>query len=401
MNRLDSGAMTIGVPTETFPGERRVALVPQAVAMLRKIGVDVVLQRGAGEAAGFPDGAYLEQQATLGSRTDVFQADVVAQVRTPGANPQGAEDDLALLRRGQVLIGFADPLTAGAAARAVAERGAVLLALELVPRTTRAQSMDALSSMATVVGYKAVLLAADRLPRMFPMLNTAAGTVSAARVFVVGAGVAGLQAIATARRLGARVEAYDVRPAVKEQIQSLGARFVELPMDAADAQDAGGYAKGQDEAFYRRQREMMAKTVGGSDVVITTAAIPGKRAPVLITADMVRAMAPGSVIVDLAAERGGNCELTRADEAVVAGGVTILGPTNLAASVPYHASQMFARNVVTLVQHIVRRDAGPDGTLTGPARLVLNTEDEITREILVTFDGRVVHPRVAEPVAVA
>jgi len=390
--------MTIGVPGETFPGERRVALVPQVVPMLRKLGVDVVVQRGAGDAAGFPDDAYAAQQASLGSRADAFQADIVAQIRTPGANPHGAEGDLALLRRGQVLIGFADPLTAGAAARAVADRGAVLLALELVPRTTRAQSMDALSSMATIVGYKAVLLAADRLVRMFPMLNTAAGTVAAARVFIVGAGVAGLQAIATARRLGARVEAYDVRPAVKEQIQSLGARFVEMPMEAADAQDAGGYARSQDESFYRRQREMMAKTVAASDVVITTAAIPGKRAPVLITAEMVRTMAPGSVIVDLAAERGGNCDLTRADEVVVDGGVTILGPTNLAASVPYHASQMFARNVVTLVQHIVQRDKGPDGKPTGPARVVLNSEDEITREILVTFDGRVVHPRVAEPV---
>jgi len=399
MNGLDFAPMTIGIPTETFPGERRVALVPAVVDTLRKVGVDVILQQGAGEAAGFPDSAYLEHHVTLGSRVEVFQADLVAQVRTPGANPPGADADLALLRRGQILMGLAEPLTAGAAARAVADRGVVLLAMELVPRITRAQSMDVLSSMATIIGYKAVLLAADRLPRMFPMLNTAAGTVAAARVFVVGAGVAGLQAIATARRLGARVEAYDVRPAVKEQIQSLGARFVELPMEATDAQDAGGYARSQDEGFYRRQREMMLKTVRGSDVVITTAAIPGKRAPILLTAEMVRAMAPGSVIVDLAAERGGNCELTRADDVVVAGGVTVLGPTNLAAGVPYHASQMYARNIVTLVQHLVQREKGPDGKPSGPPRVVLNPDDEITREILVTRDGRVVHPRVAEPVA--
>jgi NAD(P) transhydrogenase subunit alpha len=268
--------------------------------------------------------------------------------------------------------------------------------MELVPRITRAQSMDALSSMATIVGYKAVLVAANALPRMFPMLNTAAGTVAAARVFIVGAGVAGLQAIATARRLGARVEAYDVRPAVKEQILSLGARFVEMPLEAADAQDAGGYAKAQDENFYRRQRELMMKTVAQSDVVITTASIPGKRAPVLVTREMVEAMPRGSVIVDLAAERGGNCELTRADEEVVADGVVILGPTNLAASVAYHASQMYARNIVTLIQHLVVRTKDADGKATGAPTLVLNPDDEITREILVTRGGEVVHPRVRD-----
>jgi NAD(P) transhydrogenase subunit alpha len=273
--------------------------------------------------------------------------------------------------------------------------------LELVPRITRAQSMDALSSMATIVGYKAVLVAAAALPRMFPMLNTAAGTVAAARVFVVGAGVAGLQAIATARRLGARVEAYDVRPAVKEQIQSLGARFVELPLDAANTQDAGGYATAQDESFYRRQREMMMKTLATADVVITTAAIPGKKAPVLVTAEMVAAMPPGSVIVDLAAECGGNCELTVPDETVVRHGVTILGPTNLASTVPYHASQMYARNVVTLIQHLVRREPGADGKPTGPPRLVLDMSDDITKEIVVTKDGAVVHPRVRDLEAVS
>jgi NAD(P) transhydrogenase subunit alpha len=257
--------------------------------------------------------------------------------------------------------------------------------------------MDALSSMATIAGYKAVILAAGALPRLFPMLNTAAGTVAAARVFVVGAGVAGLQAIATAKRLGARVEAYDVRPDVREQIQSVGARFVELPLEAGAPQDAGGYATVQDESFYRRQREMMLKTVAASDVVITTAAIPGRRSPVLVTAEMVAAMQPGSVIVDLAAERGGNCELTRADEAVVQHGVTILGPTNLPATVPYHASQLYARNVLTLVQHLVRQATGPDGKPAGPRMLVIDEEDEITREILVTNRGVVVHPKVRPP----
>jgi H+-translocating NAD(P) transhydrogenase subunit alpha len=393
--------MKLGVPKETFPGERRVAIVPALVAPLEKLGIEVIVERGAGQEAGFPDAAYAAQKAVLGSRADVFQADLVAQVRTPGSNGAGGAADIASLRRGQVLIGFADPLTSREAAQAVAERGALLFAMELVPRITRAQSMDALSSMATIAGYKAVLLAAGTLPRMFPMLNTAAGTVAAARVFVVGAGVAGLQAIASARRLGARVDAYDVRPAVKEQIQSLGARFVEMPLDAGDAQDAGGYAKAQDESFYRRQREMMLKTVAATDVVITTAAIPGKRAPILITAEMVEAMPPGSVIVDLAAERGGNCELTRADEIVVHGGVTILGPTNIAATVPYHASQMYARNVVTLIQHLVQREKGADGKATGAPRLVVNPADEITREILVTNDGEIVHPRVRELAAVS
>jgi NAD(P) transhydrogenase subunit alpha len=390
--------MKLGVPKETYPGERRVAIVPAVLPALKKLGIDVVIERSAGEAAGFPDAAYADQQATLASRSDVFQADLVALVRAAGANPAHGAADLELLRPGQTIVGFAEPLTALEEARAVAGRGAILLAMELVPRITRAQSMDALSSMATIAGYKAVLIAAEALPRMFPMLNTAAGTVAAARVFIIGAGVAGLQAIATARRLGARVEAYDVRPAVKEQIQSLGARFVELPIEAGDAQDAGGYAKALDESFYRRQREMMLKTVAGSDVVISTAAIPGKRAPILITEEMVKAMPPGSAIVDLAAATGGNCELTVADESVVRHGVTIMGPTNLPATVPYHASQMYARNVVTLVQHLVRRDKGPDGKPTGPPKLVIDPADEITKEILVTSDGDVVHPRLREAV---
>jgi len=386
--------MKIGVPKETFPGERRVALVPAVLPALKKLDLDIVVETGAGEAAGFPDSAYTQHHATVGTRDDVFAADLLVQVRAPGANPVHGAEDVARLRDRQVVIGFANPLGAFESARAVAERGARLCAMELVPRITRAQSMDALSSMATIAGYKAVIMAADALPRLFPMLNTAAGTVAAARVFVVGAGVAGLQAIATAKRLGARVEAYDVRPDVREQIQSVGARFVDLPLETGVPQDAGGYATAQDESFYRRQREMMLKTVSASDVVITTAAIPGRRSPVLVTADMVAAMQPGSVIVDLAAERGGNCELTQADEAVVQHGVTILGPTNLPATVPYHASQLYARNVVTLVQHLVRRAPEADGTLTGPPLLVVDAEDEITREILVTDNGAVVHPNV-------
>ena len=389
--------MKLGVPKETYPRERRIAIVPAVLPALKKLGIDVVVERGAGEEAGFPDSAFGDQ-VTLADRAEVFQADILAQVRAPGANPVNGAADISLMRSGQVIIGFAEPLTTPDVARAVADRGAILLAMELVPRITRAQSMDALSSMATIAGYKAVLLAAEALPRMFPMLNTAAGTVAAARVFIIGAGVAGLQAIATARRLGARVEAYDVRPAVKEQIQSLGARFVELPIDAGDAQDAGGYAKAQDESFYRRQREMMLKTVGATDVVISTAAIPGKRAPILITEEMVKAMPPGSVIVDLAAATGGNCELTVADDVVVRHGVTIMGPTNLPASVPYHASQMYARNVTTLVQHLVRREKGADGKPTGPPQLLIDPADEITKEILVTNGGDVVHPRLREAV---
>ncbi|TAK16695.1 MAG: NAD(P) transhydrogenase subunit alpha, partial [Acidobacteria bacterium] len=305
--------MILGVPKETFPGERRVAIAPQSVAALIKGGIDVLVERGAGEAAGFPDAAYADQKARIGSLADVYAGDILACVRVSSNAPY---------RKDQLVIGFSDPLSDKTLTHSVAAKGAILFSMEMVPRITRAQSMDALSSMATIAGYKAVLLAADALPRMFPMLMTAAGTLTAARVFVIGAGVAGLQAIATAKRLGARVEAYDVRPAVKEQIQSLGARFVELPLEAGDAQDAGGYAKAQDETFYRKQRELMVKTLAATDVVVTTAAIPGKRSPVLITEEAVKGMPPGSVIVDLAAERGGNCELTKADQVIVAHGVT-------------------------------------------------------------------------------
>jgi NAD(P) transhydrogenase subunit alpha len=289
------------------------------------------------------------------------------------------------MRAGQVIIGMADPLGAPEAVRELAARRVTAFALELIPRITRAQSMDVLSSMATISGYKAVLMAADTLPRMFPLLTTAAGTITPAHVLIVGAGVAGLQAIATARKLGAVVEAYDVRPAVKEQVQSLGAKFVELQLETSQAEDKGGYAKAQDETFYRRQREAMTRVVAANDVVITTAVVPGKKAPVLITADMVRAMAPGSVVVDLAAERGGNCELTRPDEAVVERGVTVLGPTNLPSTVPYHASQMYAKNISTFLLHLIK----DGGVKPDPA-------DEIARDTLLTADGEVVNPRVRE-----
>jgi NAD(P) transhydrogenase subunit alpha len=374
--------MKVGIPRETSPGETRVAVIPAAVAGLLKSGLEVVVEQDAGTAAGFTDDAYRAQGAAVTGRAELFRtADVILTVRaTPG--------DPTLLRSGQAVIGFADPLGAPQIIRSLAATGVTLFSMELMPRITRAQSMDALSSMATIAGYKGVLLAATTLPRMFPMLMTAAGTVSPARVFIMGAGVAGLQAISTARRLGAKVEAYDVRPAVKEQVQSLGAKFVELPLESADSEDKGGYAKAQDETFYKRQREMMLKVVAASDVVITTALIPGKPAPILLTTEMVEAMAPGSVIVDLAAERGGNCELTKPDQIVVHRGVTILGPSNPPALVPYHASQMYSKNITTFLTHLLGKNGAAQTALP------IDPDDEITRETLLTRGGDVVHPRV-------
>jgi NAD(P) transhydrogenase subunit alpha len=383
--------MIIGVVKESFPGERRVALVPAVIATLAKSGSQVLVETGAGAAAFHPDAAYVEKGATIAaSRAEVFaSADVVVQVLGYGANDRTGRADLALLRPGQALIAFLRPLGDPETVKEIAATGATAFSIELMPRITRAQSMDALSSMATVAGFKAVLLAAETLPRMFPMLTTAAGTIPPARVLVVGAGVAGLQAIATARRLGGAVSAYDVRPAVKEQVQSLGAKFVELPLETAGAEDTRGYARAQDETFYQRQRELMGRVVAESDVVITTAVVPGKKAPVLITAEMVRGMAPGSVIVDLAAERGGNCELARAEETVVEHGVTIIGAVNLASTVPFHASQMYARNITAFFLHLAK--AG----LLEP-----DLEDEITRETLLTRGGEVIHPRVREALGV-
>lgn len=380
--------MKIGVVKETFPGERRVALTPDAVGLLAKVKQDVLIEAGAGVSAGYADSAYAEKGAkVLPSRAEVFaQAEVVFQVRGYGSNADRGRADLDLMRPGQLLAAMFDPLGEPQKVKELAERKVMAFSLELMPRITRAQSMDVLSSMATIAGYKAVLMAADNAPRMFPMLMTAAGTITAARALIVGAGVAGLQAISTARRLGAVVHAYDVRPAVKEQIESLGAKFVELPLETKAAEDKGGYAKEMGEEFLRKQRELLAKVVAESHVVITTAAVPGKKSPVIVTADMVRAMQPGSVIVDLAAERGGNCELTKADERVEVNGVLIFGPTNLASTIPFHASQMFARNLVTFCKEITNKEGA----------LAINPENEVHRETMITRDGAVVHGRVRE-----
>jgi len=377
--------MVVGILKETFPDERRVALLPATVPQLTKAGIDVLVEAGAGIEAGLEDHAFEERGARIANaRQEIFaSADVLLQVRTLGANPEKGRQDLELLRSGQIVIGLSEPLTEVWAAQELAKRGITSFSMELIPRITRAQSMDVLSSMATIAGYKAVLLAANHLPKMFPMLMTAAGTLAPAKVFVVGVGVAGLQAIATARKLGAIVEAYDVRPAVKEQVMSLGAKFVELELDTSESEDAGGYAKELDEAFYRKQREMMHRVVAASDVVITTAAIPGKKAPILVTADMVESMAPGTVVVDIAAERGGNCELTKPGEIALVGGVTILGPLNIPTEIPYHASQMYAKNISTFLLHVVR-----DGAFT------LDIEDEIISNTLVTHDGEIVNSRV-------
>ncbi|MGE0610640.1 MAG: Re/Si-specific NAD(P)(+) transhydrogenase subunit alpha [Pirellulales bacterium] len=377
--------MIVGVPRETYPGERRVALVPALVSALTKAKLDVVVEKGAGGSAGFSDDAYRDKGAKIDTRAEVFAADILLCVRALGANLAAGRQDLDLLRAGQTVIGFCEPLAEPQAAEELASRGCTLLAMELVPRISRAQTMDALSSMATIAGYRAVLLAATALPRLFPMLTTAAGTIVPAKVFVMGAGVAGLQAIATSRRLGAVVTANDVRPAVKEQVESLGARFIELPLATNEAEAAGGYAKAMDEDFYRRQRELNARVVADSDVVLTTAAIPGHRAPILVTAEMVAQMQPGSVIVDLAAERGGNCDLTQPGQTVVEHGVTILGPTNLPAEIPYHASQLYSKNLTALLIH-----------LTKDGQFVWDMNDEITRETLVCRDGQILHPRVRE-----
>ena len=379
--------MIVGVPRESFPGERRVALVPAAVPTLAKAGMEVVVEAGAGMQAGYLDADYTAKGAKiLPKRADVFAAsDIIAQVLCYGSNDKTGRDDLPLFRRDQVLAGFLRPLGSLQTIQEIAKSGVTSFSVELMPRTTRAQSMDALSSMATICGYKAVVLAADTLPRIFPMLTTAAGTITPGRIFVIGAGVAGLQAIATGRRLGAVVSAYDVRPAAKEQVQSLGGRFVEVPIEAKDAEDARGYARAQDESFYKSQRELFAKVVADTDVVISAAVIPGKTPPILITKEMVASMAPGSVIVDLASERGGNCELTQPGEIVVRHDVTIIGWLNLASTVPYHASQMYARNVSSFLLHIVK-----DG------KLQLNLQDEIVRDTLLTRGGEVANARVRE-----
>ncbi|MEC9005303.1 MAG: Re/Si-specific NAD(P)(+) transhydrogenase subunit alpha [Nitrospirota bacterium] len=376
--------MIVGVPKETYPGETRVALVPAIIPSLQKEGMEVQVEAGAGMESGYSDSAYTEKGAAIiASRVQLFEsAKIITQVRLLGANPEQGQADLPHMQSGQLLIGIAEALSNPDALRGMNARKVIAFAMELMPRITRAQSMDLLSSMGTIAGYKAVLMAANALPKMFPMLMTAAGTVAPAKVLIIGAGVAGLQAISMARRLGASVEAYDLRPAVKEQVLSLGAKFVELSLDTSDSEDKGGYAKAQGEEFYKRQRELLEKVIASSDVVITTAAVPGKKAPVLITADMVSSMAPGSVIVDLAVERGGNCELTKGNQTIVSHGVTIIGQENLPATVPYHASQMYSKNIATFLLHLVKK-----------GELTLDTEDEITKETMLIRDGEIVHPR--------
>ncbi len=368
-------ALILGVLKETFPGERRVALVPRMLDTLAKAGAEVLLERGAGMEAGFPDDQYSAKSARIAATAQevLSGAQILLFVRVP-TPPAG------LNQGATVIIGFCDPLGDPELAARYAKAGAMLFSMEFIPRTTRAQSMDALSSMASIAGYKAVLLAANALPRLFPMMTTAAGTAPPARVLVMGAGVAGLQAIATSRRLGAVVSGYDVRAAVKEQIESLGAKFVEL---GVRAEGEGGYARALDEQEIQRQREQMALVLRDQDVVITTAAVPGKKAPVLITREMVHAMNPGSVIVDLAAERGGNCEVTKAGETVVEAGVPVLGPLNLASTVPHYASEMYARNIATFFKNLLKS-----------GQLNIDMSDEIIRDTLVTRGGEVVHPRV-------
>jgi NAD(P) transhydrogenase subunit alpha len=382
--------MKVAVVKECFPGERRVALVPAAIAPLIKAGLEVVVEESAGLAAGFLDDDYRTAGARVGSRDEAFAADCLLTVRTAAAAGDAWPADRDRLRQGQVVIGICDPLGAPDACREAAERGVTLFSLELVPRITRAQAMDVLSSQANIAGYRAVLLAATALPRIFPMMTTAAGTVKPAKVLILGAGVAGLQAIATAKRLGAQVSAYDVRPAVKEQVQSLGAKFVELDLETGTSEAAGGYAKAMGEEFYKKQRELLGKVIADSDVVVCTALIPGQKAPTLVTREMVSLMKPGSVIVDMAAERGGNCEATTCGETTVVDGVTILGPTNLPAEVATHTSQLYARNIATFLTHLVKLGL-PDVSL----------DDEICRDTLVARGGQLVHPKVRERAGLA
>jgi len=378
---------TVGVPRETFPGERRVALTPSVVAVYQKAGLSAVVEAGAGEEAGYPDAAFKEAGAEIAtSREAVFRgAEAILQVRTIGANPEAGRADLSLLKPEHIVVGLSNSLAAPDALKELVAHGSTVFAMELIPRITRAQSMDALSSQASIAGYKAVLLVADALPKLFPMMTTAAGTIPPAKVLVLGAGVAGLQAIATARRLGAVVQSYDVRPEVKEQVESLGATFVELELDTAEAQGTGGYAGKQSEEFLAKQREALGKVIAENDAVITTALVPGAKAPVLMNADMVRGMAFGSVVLDMAAEQGGNVELSRPDEVIVEGGVTVLGPTNISASLPFDASQMYAKNVQNFIASLMKEDG-----------FTIDMDDEVTSGTLLARGGEIVHPRVRE-----
>ncbi|HEX6606643.1 MAG TPA: Re/Si-specific NAD(P)(+) transhydrogenase subunit alpha [Chloroflexia bacterium] len=374
--------MKIAVPKEILPGERRVALTPDAAGRLVKAGHEVLVEAGAGTAAYFPDAAYTAAGAQLVADTAALfgAGDIVLKVQKPMLNEALGRHEVDLLKPGAVLISFLASLTSPDLVRRLAEHNITSFGMEAIPRISRAQTMDALSSQATVAGYKAVLIAADTLGKFFPLLMTAAGTVAPAKVFVLGAGVAGLQAIATARRLGAVVEAFDVRPVVKEQVESLGAKFVMLEQGAIEAAGAGGYAKELSEEQHRQEVALLARHAKDSDVIITTAAIPGRRAPVLITADMVATMRPGSVIVDIAAETGGNCELTQAGETVVQNGVLIMGPLNMPSMIPVHASQMYSKNVTNLLQLLMPK-----------TELQLNFDDEIVSGTCITHGGQVVH----------
>jgi NAD(P) transhydrogenase subunit alpha len=366
----------LGVLKERITGERRVALVPESVARLTKAGNDVLVERGAGSASYHGDDTYTAAGARIVADSSAVyaEAELIAKVQRP------VTDEVGRLREGQIIVGFLQPLTNAELVRALASRRVTAFAMEAIPRVTRAQPMDALSSQANIGGYKAVIIAADKLPKYLPMLTTAAGTIAPARCLVLGAGVAGLQAIATARRLGAIVEAFDTRPVVKEQVQSLGARFLQIELGES-AEAAGGYAKELSEEAHRKEQELIGKHVKDADIVVTTAAIPGRRAPVLITADMVRSMKPGSVVVDLAAETGGNCELTEPGKTIETNGVTIVGETNLPSTLAFHASQLYSRNVTSLL-----------GLLIKEGRFEPDWNDEIVKGCLITRDGEVVHP---------
>jgi NAD(P) transhydrogenase subunit alpha len=374
--------MKVGIPKEVFPGETRVALIPESVKKLTEKKAEVVVEAGAGVAAGHDDEAYRAVGASVEPSHDaVLGADLVLKVQPPATGEQGLPNEVGKLKEGAALIAFLQPFARQEMLKQLAARNVTAMGMEMVPRITRAQNMDALSSMATVAGYKAVLLAANAFPRFFPMFMTAAGTIAPAHALILGAGVAGLQAIATAKRLGAVVEAFDTRPVVKEQVQSLGARFVGLEVSHEEAQDAGGYAKELSEEHHRKELELIAQRLLRTDIVITTAQIPGRPAPVLLTAEMVRKMKPGSIIVDLAVEGGGNCELTEYNKTVVQHGVTIIGTANLPALMPVHASQMYSKNLSNLVMHLL-----------GESGLQLDMEDPITAGVVVTHGGRIVHP---------
>jgi proton-translocating NAD(P)+ transhydrogenase subunit alpha len=370
--------MKVGVLRETIPGERRIALVPELVPKLKAAGLEVCVQSSAGIEAGFSDKAYTDKGATV-SQDVVAQTDVLLKVRGPTAS------ETSQLREGSIVIGLLEPYSNGRQIEFLAANKITAFAMELMPRIARAQAMDAMSAMSTIAGYKAILLGANHLPKFLPLLMTAAGTIPPARVFVIGAGVAGLEAIGTAKRLGALVEAYDTRPAVKEEVESVGAKFVELDLHAADAGEKGGYAKSQSAEFYQKQQDMMSTHVAAADIVITAALVRGTRAPVLITAEMVRNMKPGSVIVDLAADQGGNCVLTKPGEEVVTNGVTVIGPVNLPSSMPFHASEMYARNITNFLMHLAR-----DG------KVQIDLNDELTRATLVTYRGEIVNEALRE-----